>query len=163
MFRFSIQSDPVYRLDIYDDIGFSNDVCQHATQSYGLITQNNHILIVHNSKEDYWMLPGGTIELGETPERCLIREVYEESAVVIDPSSIKPSFYQKVFKKLDIDKEFGFISNQLRFFATPKKIEEFTGDPDGTVDRIKWVFFDQLGNYLKWGKTTPFIQELLKR
>lgn len=37
-----------------------------------------------------WEIPGGKIEVGESPENALVRELHEEIGVVICPSSLKP-------------------------------------------------------------------------
>lgn len=40
-----------------------------------VITENDRILLVHDLKNDVYMLPGGGLEEGETLEQCCIREV----------------------------------------------------------------------------------------
>lgn len=48
-----------------------------------IIINNDNILVLHRNKfgEEYDTLPGGNIELHETPEAALKREVFEETSV----------------------------------------------------------------------------------
>ena len=51
----------------------------------GIIMKNGKIALVHTGKFDYYRFPGGGIETGETKEEALIREVKEESGLVVIP------------------------------------------------------------------------------
>lgn len=40
----------------------------------GIIIDNDHIILLKNERNE-WELPGGRLELEETPEECVIREI----------------------------------------------------------------------------------------
>lgn len=70
---------------------------------YGIAVQDGQALIVPQFERGYdW--PGGTMELGETIEETLRREVREETGLEVEPIKILAaytSFFHHVFKKDD--------------------------------------------------------------
>ena len=50
-----------------------------------IIINNGSLLLMHRKKPDreYYVLPGGSVESGETPEETCIREVQEETGLVV--------------------------------------------------------------------------------
>lgn len=51
---------------------------QFIIAAFGFIfDEQNKILLCHRLDYDLWNLPGGTMELGESPWECVIREVKE--------------------------------------------------------------------------------------
>jgi 8-oxo-dGTP pyrophosphatase MutT (NUDIX family) len=42
-----------------------------------LLTQDARIVLLRNERDE-WELPGGRLEVGESPETCLVREIREE-------------------------------------------------------------------------------------
>jgi hypothetical protein len=66
MYQFTIDyTDPdnnqEYKLELFD--GFWKDINPVIiTQAYGVVlNKDNHVLLVHNSKNHRWQLPGGGI------------------------------------------------------------------------------------------------------
>jgi 8-oxo-dGTP pyrophosphatase MutT (NUDIX family) len=44
----------------------------------GVVVRDGRVLLLRNERAE-WELPGGRIEVGETPEECVAREIYEET------------------------------------------------------------------------------------
>ncbi|MCS7136529.1 MAG: NUDIX hydrolase [Nitrososphaerota archaeon] len=56
-----------------------------------LILQDHKILLVKRKNEPgkgRWSIPGGTVELGESLKDAVIREVYEETGLVVEVSEL---------------------------------------------------------------------------
>lgn len=51
----------------------------------GIVIKDFRMLISHEVNADYYLIPGGGLESGETPEECCTREVCEETGYIIKP------------------------------------------------------------------------------
>ncbi|GAB2564872.1 NUDIX domain-containing protein [Gracilibacillus alcaliphilus] len=60
--------------------------------------QDDHILFQYPKGSDFWSLPAGAIEPGETPAQAVIREVYEETALTIRPDHLLGVFGGEDFR-----------------------------------------------------------------
>lgn len=59
----------------------------------GVIIRDGKIALVHSMKYDYYKFPGGGVEEGESHKETLVREVLEESGLVVIPESIEEYGY----------------------------------------------------------------------
>ena len=69
----------------------------------GIVVKDNKIAMMHSLKYDYYKLPGGGIEDGESYEETLVREVREESGLVVKKDSIKEFGYVRRVEKGKIE------------------------------------------------------------
>lgn len=65
----------------------------------GIIQRDGKVAMMHSLKYDYYKLPGGGMEEGETLEETLIREVAEESGLQVIPQSIREFGYVQRIEK----------------------------------------------------------------
>lgn len=48
-----------------------------------IFDKKNRVLLCHRTDHDLWNLPGGSLEYGETPWDCVVREVKEETGLEV--------------------------------------------------------------------------------
>ena len=106
--------------------------------SSGLIIQNNKVLIGLRSMSDngggLWEFPGGKIEIDESSEDAVIRELSEELDIVVHkPKKIMQYLHR--FKNLIYDISFFEV---VSFKGSIKKIVH---------DELKWVDLSSINNY----------------
>ena len=106
--------------------------------SSGLIIQNNKVLIGLRSESDngggLWEFPGGKIEIDESSEDAVIRELSEELDIVVHkPKKIMQYLHR--FKNLIYDISFFEV---VSFKGSIKKIVH---------DELEWVDLASINNY----------------
>ena len=106
--------------------------------SSGLIIQNNKVLIGLRSENDNgggrWEFPGGKIEIDESSEEAVIRELNEELDIVVHKPK-KVMQYLHRFKNLIYD---------IHFF----EVISFKGSIKNKVhDELKWTDLASINNY----------------
>ena len=53
--------------------------------SRAVVVRDGMILLSHETVTGWWLVPGGGMEEGETPEACCIRETEEETGFIVKP------------------------------------------------------------------------------
>src|SRR4028118_898920 len=72
------------RCIVASDILLSDDYDMNE-RAAAIIINNGSLLLMHRKKpgQEYYVLPGGSVESGETPEEACVREVKEETGLVV--------------------------------------------------------------------------------
>ena len=78
----------LFEMDLHDyDPG--DQVYSRPSARGVILMENKTIALVFSKKENYYKFPGGGIRKGEDPRCALMREVQEETGLLVVPESIK--------------------------------------------------------------------------
>ena len=99
---------------------------QFVIASFGLIfDEQNKILLCHRLDYDLWNLPGGTMEVGESPWGCVIREVKEETGLDVEIIRLAGIYNKPEKSELVFSFICKIIGGQLTLNEEADKIEYF--------------------------------------
>lgn len=122
------------------------------------IEKDNKILLLHRIKKEHdvhegkWIGVGGKIEQGESPEECIIREVKEETGLIINAPFLRGVMTFPKFK----DNEDWYV-----FLYTA---DNFTGDLiDCTEGILKWVDKEKVLEMPTWEGDLIFLKWILEK
>ena len=120
------------------------------------IEQDGKYLLLHRIKkkkdvnEGKWIGVGGKLEAGETPEECVIREVFEETGLTLTRFEKRGEIY---FSAQGYEDE-------LMYLYTA---DGFTGDIrwECVEGVLKWVPFEEIFDLNLWEGDRPFLRDLM--
>ena len=92
-------------LEIVDE-SYSGKWERMRTACRGLVLENGLILLSYETSSGLWMIPGGGLEPGEDELSCCVREVSEETGVLIRPSPCA----------VELNEYFGTLKHVNRYF-----------------------------------------------
>ena len=81
--------------------------------SRAVVVRDSMILLSHEVNSGWWLVPGGGEEEGETPEECCVREVEEETGLIVKP-------LQQFLTMYEYYEEYRYISNYFICEVTGK-------------------------------------------
>ena len=111
-----------------------------------IITKDSKILMIGNEKVDYLYSVGGRIKFGETAEEAIIREVFEETGVVMEIDRL--GFVHENYFYGDSSSNFGKLIYEISFYFYMSVPSDFTPisesfTEDNSKEYLKWVSFDE--------------------
>lgn len=83
------------------DISYVEEGNKFNYRACAVIISNHKILAMHDERSPYYYLPGGRVQMGETAEQAVIREVEEE--LNITPDIVRPLWLNQAFFTEDVD------------------------------------------------------------
>jgi len=106
----------------------------------GIIIKDGKIAMMHSLKYDYYKLPGGGMEEGESLEETLVREVQEESGLVVRLDSVQEFGYVRriekgLFEDIFIQENFYYLC-EVEEQATDQNLDDYEEEEQFVLEYV---------------------------
>lgn len=125
-----------------------------------IVLDRGRVLLVERGNPPlagYWSLPGGVLEVGETLEEAVRREVLEETGLVVEPAGVVEVF-ERIVRDPDGRPEYHYV---LVDFLCRVKGGTLAAATDAA--RAEWVPRRRLSGYAITEGTLPVIEKAFRR
>lgn len=114
-----------FRDSNYNIVPYDGSPVQWRISIYGLVIQDDALLLVHHKNEKFYDIPGGGVEMDENLEEALLREGQEEAGWKLIPKQF--IYAQSDWFYHAEEKQF-YKTMQLYFTATGEKVSAPTDE-----------------------------------
>ena len=129
----------------------------------GIILRDGKVAMMYSKKYNYYKLPGGGMDQGETYIDTLIREVREESGLVVKPETIKEFGYVKRIEKgryedIFIQENF-YYTCEAEEGLVAQDLDDYEAEEEFTLEFVtpeKIIDVNENGNHLEKEKIITF-------
>lgn len=125
----------------------------------GVVLHEGRVLLAVRGKppsEGLWGLPGGVVELGETVEEAVVREIREETGVVVRPLKLLTVF-DSIHRDEDGRLHYHYILFEYLCEYVSGEVQPSSDAPDA-----RWVGVDDLDSVEMMSSTRSFIHKVLR-
>lgn len=123
----------------------SDGVGTQHVMALGLVEDEANILLVLNRWPigEVWSLPGGRLEMGESLTDCVVREVQEETGVLVAPVELACV--------IDAHNQVHDSHFLVHVFSCRVVTGQARANPqDEFVTEARWVHRDEVARYITW-------------
>ena len=129
------------------DITFNTEQGRFNYRVCGMIIHEGKILAMHDQRSPYYYLPGGRVQLGETVEEAVLREIREE--LEIDAKIVRPLWFNQGFFTEDVSGEQFheiciYFLMDISHTDLLSKGEQFVLSENNQRHTFEWLAFDRL-------------------
>ena len=122
------------------------------------VLNGDYILLFHRFKNghEYYAVPGGGVEPGETPEQAAVRELKEET-------SLDVTLGEKI-GELEMDNNYQYFYTTTSWSGTPTLGgEDLEKQSPNNVYQLEWVPLEKLGTIELREKVEVMLLDYLKK
>ena len=125
----------------------------------GVVVRDGRVLLIRRGKDPLygrWVVPGGTVELGETLEEALVREMEEETSLRVEPIEVLT-----VFDRIERDGE----RVVYHYVIVDYLCRWLSGEAKAGSDALDaaWATPEQLAGYDLPPKALEVVQDAFRR
>ncbi len=136
----------------YRDVDSDKEIGDRKISSvHGFCFCGDKLVVVYAEDKGHWTPPGGGVEIGETWQEALVREIKEETNMKV--------LAQKIIGVQDNFEPSGKVVSQTRSVCIVEPYGDFTKDPDGDITEIKLIDPKDYKKYFDWGENGDRIME----
>ena len=112
-----------------------------------MIISDSRILAMHDERSPYFYLPGGRVEIGETAEHAVVREMEEELGVtlkIVRPVWLNQAFFTEDVNKLDYHEICIYFLMDISETDLLSRGEKFSLTEGKHLHDFEWLDFSRL-------------------
>lgn len=115
-----------------------------------IILNGDHVLLIQRGQapsKGKWTLPGGVVELGETAEEALVREIREECYLDIQPQEIVKVVNRVIKDERGQIKYHYLILDYLAYCQSEQSCSENSLQAGSDVKDVRWIPLEEIVLY----------------